>query len=97
MPPLDRRAAVARANGHAHELAAAAFSFSAANDEAPDAIASKVRANGLAAIGRRQPSSFALANMAGIASFKLWQFAGSLLLGGLSCFQLERLDDSESD
>ncbi len=93
MPPLDRDAAIARASGHNHELAAAAFSFSAANDERPDPIASKVRANGLAAIGR-QSGSLAFANMAGLASLKLWQLAGSLLLG-LSCLPLRR--DSERD
>lgn len=93
MPPLDRTAAIARANGHAHELAAAAFSFNAANDEAPDPIACKIRANGLASIGRRPVSMLAVA---GLTSLKLWQLAGSLFLGGLSCFQHERTENELS-
>jgi poly(3-hydroxybutyrate) depolymerase len=93
MPALDRKTAMARANGHAHELAASAFSFSAANDEAPDPIANKVRAKGLAAIGEGSRTTFGLAGIAGIACFSAWQIAGSLFLHGLSCLQPDRDDD----
>jgi poly(3-hydroxybutyrate) depolymerase len=86
MPAIDRAEAIARANGQMHELEAAAFSFSAANDAAPDMIAEKVCARGLAAIGSGKLSSM---GVAGLASLRLWQLAGSLLLGGLTCFQLE--------
>jgi poly(3-hydroxybutyrate) depolymerase len=90
MPALDRKAAVARANGHAHEFAASAFSFSAANDEAPDPIADKVRTRGLAAIGDSARAPLGLASIAGLACLGAWQLAGSLFLHGLSCMQLDR-------
>lgn len=90
MPALNRNAAIARANGHAHELAASAFSFSAANDRAPDPIADKVRARGLAAIGDGARAPLGLASIAGLACLGAWQLAGSLFLHGLSCMQLDR-------
>jgi poly(3-hydroxybutyrate) depolymerase len=89
MPALDRNTAIARAAGHMHELAASAFSFRAANDEAPDAIADKVRARGLAAIGDGARAPFGFAGSAGLACLGAWQLAGSLFLHGLSCMRLE--------
>lgn len=92
MPALDRRTAMAHANGHAHEFVASAFSFSAANDETPDPIADKVRARGLASIGESHRSTLGWPGMAGLACFGAWQFAGSLFLHGLSCLQPHRDD-----
>jgi poly(3-hydroxybutyrate) depolymerase len=86
MPALDRATAVARANGHMHELATAAlaFSFSAANDEGrDDANAERAAAGATQSVDAHQ-ASIGLASIAGVACLNLWQFAGSLFLGGLS-------------
>lgn len=92
MPPLDRRKALARATGHAHEFVVCPFSFRAANDEAPDPIADKVRARGLSAIGDGARAPFNLASSAGLACLGAWQIAGSLFLHGLSCLRLDSAD-----
>jgi hypothetical protein len=97
MPALDRVTAVARANGHMHEFATAAlaFSFSAANDEGRnDASTEQEAASATQSVDAHQ-ASIGLANIAGVACLNLWQFAGSLFLGGLSR-RPQRSDSSPS-
>jgi poly(3-hydroxybutyrate) depolymerase len=85
MPPLDRKIAIAHANGRAHELAASAFSFRAANDESP------APASDLSTAGRKPMPWFATT---GLVSLKLWQLAGSMFLGGWARYPR---DVAESD
>jgi poly(3-hydroxybutyrate) depolymerase len=93
MPAIDRATAIARANGHTHELEAAAFSFSAANDCAPTASVHKVRETASISVGENRSVALGMAGIASLTSLRLWQLAGSVLLGGLSCFRLESHDD----
>jgi poly(3-hydroxybutyrate) depolymerase len=81
MPALDRAAAVARANGHMHELATVAFSFSAANDADREGVASDRTAADSASAAQE---SISVAGLIGVACLNIWQFAGSLFLPGLS-------------
>jgi poly(3-hydroxybutyrate) depolymerase len=84
MPALDRATAVARANGHMHEFATAAFSFSAANDEGRDDTPAERTTADPAETASAHQVSIGLAALAGVACLNLWQFAGSVFFGGLS-------------
>jgi poly(3-hydroxybutyrate) depolymerase len=84
MPALDRAAAVARANGHMHELATVAFSFSAANDADCEDVANDRATADSDDAARTHQESISVIGLAGVACLNLWQFAGSLLFSGLS-------------
>jgi len=78
---IDRTAATARANGHAHEVSAAAFTFAVANDTAPGAHVTRLRANGLdaaehAPADSRDPSVLGMMSL----PFRMWSMAGNVLL-----------------
>jgi poly(3-hydroxybutyrate) depolymerase len=85
LPPLDRRSIDAR---YALRLKpgpeATAFTFSVANDEAPDTIGEKIKTQGLESIGR--PARMTMTPMFGLhfAPLQLWQLAGSLFLDSLA-------------
>jgi poly(3-hydroxybutyrate) depolymerase len=81
---VEVKNAIARANGQAHELATMAFSFAAANDKAPDRLASKIRKHGLAAIGTPLPGLAAFGISPPAAALRLLGNAGNLFLGILS-------------
>jgi poly(3-hydroxybutyrate) depolymerase len=78
MLAIDRTTAMARANGHAHEPASAAFTFAPANDAAPDPHAARLRSEGL---GRGEAAPFGSARP--LSPFRMWALAGSFVLDGL--------------
>jgi poly(3-hydroxybutyrate) depolymerase len=79
---MDFCAAAARANGHMYEFGAAAFSFAAANDSAPDRMAAKLKAQGLGRVGRPEPTSAPRGHGPRTAPFRLLTLAGTLLIDG---------------
>lgn len=78
---MDCNLAAERANGQ-HELAALAFSFSPANDCAPDPMVSKLKAQGLGSTGPKYDGTDSFAGSF-TAPFRLMALAGSLFLEGL--------------
>ncbi len=80
---MERDVATARASGHSYELAAAAFSFSAANDSAPDRMARRLKSQGLGSIEPKQEDSEPSQEGLHVAQFRLMALAGSLFLDGL--------------
>ncbi len=79
IPAIDRAEAVARANGHLHELSSLAFTFAPANDCAPDPMARKLRSQG---VGCASDLDCAMHGFQ-IAPFRLWALASSLLIDGM--------------
>jgi poly(3-hydroxybutyrate) depolymerase len=80
---MDFEIASARANGQSYELAAAAFSFSAANDIMPDRMAKKLKSDGLGAVNLTDEEGVALDEGLHAAQFRLMALAGTLFLDGL--------------
>jgi poly(3-hydroxybutyrate) depolymerase len=95
MPPLDRKTAAARANGYTHELESAAFSFSAANDEAP-ASSAVSRAQEATPVGAAAAARacIGLAGLAGLACFSVWHATSNLLFQGLPHATTEQQHDA---
>jgi poly(3-hydroxybutyrate) depolymerase len=81
MPAIDRTEAVARANGHAHEISSVAFSFAPANDAAPDPMVKKLRAAGLGCYDEDEGAQRFEGPQS--APFRLWALAGSLFIDGM--------------
>jgi poly(3-hydroxybutyrate) depolymerase len=76
----DFDAVAARANTRSYEFAAEAFSFSAANDTAPDRMARKLKGQGL---GSKGQSSEPAAGSPLFPHFRIAALAGNLFLDGL--------------
>ncbi len=77
---VDRTIAAARANGQRHEVSAAAFTFQAANDRAPDKHAARLRAGGLGAAAEAPPVQERSTLDLITTPFRLWSMAGSMVL-----------------
>src|SRR5258706_11290889 len=80
---MERDVATARASGHSYELAAAAFSFSAANDSAPDRMARRLKSQGLGSIEPKQEDREPSQEGLHLAKFRLSAPRGNLFLDGL--------------
>jgi hypothetical protein len=78
-------ARIVRAAVPSADVSAAAFTFSPANDEAPDRIAAKVRTRGLAAVGAPR-GALAVVLGAQLTGIRLWSMAGSMFLDGVARF-----------
>ena len=82
---IDRTVAAARANGHGHEVSAAAFTFQPANDSMPDRHAARLKAEGVGCLSERSEDRTGVLGLLG-APFRLWSLAGSLAID--SAFRL---------
>ncbi len=66
------------------EPSSLAFTFNAANDEQPDPIETKVKSNGLEAIGQNTRTPLGMALGMHLASLRLWQHAGTVVFESLT-------------
>jgi poly(3-hydroxybutyrate) depolymerase len=80
--PVERPASAPRLSPH-EIAAAAAFSFNAANDGAPDRMAEHLRAQGLGRLGPVQPGELALPANGAALPLRLWSMASTLVLDGV--------------
>ena len=80
---MDFDAAAARANGHMHEVATAAFTFAPANDSAPDrATATRLRGQGSGRFESPEARSAARGQGPYTPPFRLLALAGNLIIDG---------------
>ncbi|HZA01797.1 MAG TPA: hypothetical protein VE665_05900, partial [Hyphomicrobiaceae bacterium] len=79
---MDFDAAAARANGHMHEVAAAAFTFAPANDSAPDRTATRLRVQSFTRPEAADARSAARGQGPYTPPFRLFALAGNLIIDG---------------
>ncbi len=85
LPHHDEALASAHAHGAELQVSSAAFTFAPANDTAADIRETRVRSDGMAALGRNAGASpFTVALSAQLASLHMIGLAGRMMLGGLA-------------